>query len=110
MTQGLIEERKRLIWFIGAVQVVAQDTKRHGCSSCMHQKNCRFPWLQTDPEEAEQLEEEMLCDQTDADRALLKLFQDALKAGRFQRAHELAASMHLPRSLEGALKLTNFHR
>ena len=52
----------------------------------------------------------MLCDQTDADRALLKLFQDALKTGSFQRAHELAASMHLQRSLEGALKLTNFHR
>ena len=56
------------------------------------------------------LEAEELQEQTDADRCVLKLFQDALKTGRLQRAQELAACLHLERSLQGALKLTNLHK
>lgn len=66
--------------------------------------------LQGDPDEVNQLDAEELRDQTDADRCVLKLFQDSLKTGRLQRAQELAACLHLERSLEGALKLTNLHK
>ncbi len=55
-------------------------------------------------------EEEVLGAETECDRALLRLFQAALKGGRLPLALELAAHTHLHRSLEGALQLANHHR
>ena len=52
----------------------------------------------------------MLGAETECDRALLRLFQAALKGGRLPLALELAAHTHLHRSLEGALQLANHHR
>lgn len=66
--------------------------------------------MQGDLDEISELDAEELQDQTEADRCALKLFQDALKTGRVQRAQELAACLHLERSLQGALKLTNLHK
>ncbi len=49
-------------------------------------------------------------EQAAADRALLRLYQAALKAERLGRALDLAACLALPRSLEGALRLARHHR
>ena len=72
-------------------------------------RSSNFLWQNLE-DGAEDLQAEELEQQTASDRAVLKLFQDALKTNRLQRAQELAACLHLQRSLEGALKLTNLHR
>lgn len=43
----------------------------------------------------------------DSDRALLKLYQAALKGGKLARALEAAAQLALPAALNGALTLAN---
>ena len=86
-----------------------QTKWRHTNDSSMLRKE---QWSASNKQEdgAEDTSAEELEEQTASDRVLLKLFQDALKAGRLQRAQEVAACLHLQRSLEGALKLTNLHR
>ena len=99
-----------MCWDIAESADTSCRTKwRHMDDSTMLRKG---HWYASNQQEdgAEDTSAEELEEQTASDRVLLKLFQDALKTGRLQRAQEVAACLHLQRSLEGALKLTNLHR
>ena len=54
-----------------------------------------------------ELENALAVQESNADRAALKLFHAAVKSGRYLLALELAAGMNLQRSLEGSLTLAN---
>lgn len=80
--------------------------RRYGCSA----QPTMPPQAANTGEDPDDFEAELSAERKKADAALLRLFQDALKTGRHQRANGLASNMHLQRSLEGARKLANLHK
>jgi hypothetical protein len=55
----------------------------------------------------EEVEKAVQAAEKDCDRALLKLYQAALKGGKLARGLEAASQLALPAALAGALALAN---